>query len=95
MARKHQLRNVSVVDKNGIPCPTASNQLQFKVEGAGTYRAACNGYATSLELFHLPTMKLFSAEAGLLVQSKEQAGNITLEVKGKGLKTGKITIHSK
>jgi beta-galactosidase len=86
---------VSVVDKNGIPCPTASNQLQFKVEGAGTYRAACNGDATSLELFHLPTMKLFSGKLVVLVQSKEQAGNITLEVKGKGLKTGKITIHSK
>ncbi len=86
---------VSVVDKNGIPCPTASNQLQFKVEGAGTYRAACNGDATSLELFHLPTMKLFSGKLVVLVQSKEQAGNIMLEVKGKGLKTGEITIHSK
>ncbi|HLT34495.1 MAG TPA: DUF4982 domain-containing protein, partial [Aquaticitalea sp.] len=28
---------VSVVDKNGIPCPTATNQLNFKVKGAGTF----------------------------------------------------------
>jgi beta-galactosidase len=86
---------VSVVDKNGVPCPTAVNQLNFKVGGAGKYRAACNGDATSLEQFHLPTMKLFSGKLVVLVQSTEQAGDITLQVKGKGLKTGKITIKSK
>ena len=86
---------VSVTDKNGIPCPTATNQLTFKVEGAGKYRAACNGDATSLELFHLPTMKLFSGKLVVLVQSSKQAGDITLLVKGKGLKTGNVTIESK
>lgn len=85
---------VSVVDKNGIPCPTATNPLNFRVEGAGKYRAACNGDATSLELFHLPTMKLFSGKLVVLVQSKEQAGNITLEVSGKGLKSGKINLEA-
>ena len=34
---------VSVVDKNGIPRPTATNELQFKVKVSGTYRAPCNG----------------------------------------------------
>ena len=85
---------VSVVDKNGIPCPTATNQLKFKVEGKGTYRAACNGDATSLELFHLPTMKLFSGKLVVLVQSKEEAGKIKLSVSGKGLKSSKITLNS-
>ncbi len=86
---------VSVVDKNGIPCPTATNQLDFKVEGAGNYRAACNGDATSLEVFHLPTMKLFSGKLVVLVQSTEKAGDITLQVKGKGLKVGTVRIESK
>ncbi|WMI68561.1 DUF4982 domain-containing protein [Mangrovimonas sp. YM274] len=85
---------VSVVDKNGIPCPTATNQLDFKVKGNGTYRAACNGDATSLELFHLPTMKLFSGKLVVLVQSTTQAGDIELTVSGKGLKTGKLTLKS-
>ncbi|WP_053976188.1 DUF4982 domain-containing protein [Mangrovimonas xylaniphaga] len=85
---------VSVVDKNGIPCPTATNQLDFKVKGKGTYRAACNGDATSLELFHLPTMKLFSGKLVVLVQSTTQAGDIELTVSGKGLKTGKLTLKS-
>ena len=85
---------VSVVDKNGIPCPTASNQLEFKVKGKGTYRAACNGDATSLELFHLPTMKLFNGKLVVLVQSTNEAGDIELIVTGKGLKTTKLSLTS-
>ncbi|MDO3694954.1 DUF4982 domain-containing protein [Wenyingzhuangia sp. chi5] len=85
---------VSVVDKNGVVCPTATNQLKFKVKGKGTYRAACNGDATSLEQFHLPTMKLFSGKLVVLVQSEKEAGNIELTVTGKGLKTGKVSLIS-
>jgi beta-galactosidase len=85
---------VSVVDKNGNPCPTATNQLSFEVSGAGNYRAACNGDATSLELFHKPTMKLFSGQLVVLVQSSEGAGEIELSVAGKGLKREKIKISS-
>lgn len=85
---------VSVVDKKGNPCPTATNQLQFMVKGKGTYRAACNGDATSLELFHLPTMKLFSGKLVVLVQSTQEAGNIELIVTGKGLKEAKLPIQS-
>ncbi|MFV5686904.1 DUF4982 domain-containing protein [Flavobacterium sp. GB2R13] len=85
---------VSLVDKNGIPCPTATDQLQFKVKGKGTYRAACNGDATSLEQFHLPTMKLFSGKLVVLVQSLKEAGNMELTVSGKGLKTATLIINS-
>ena len=85
---------VSVVDKNGNPCPTATHQLQFNVSGKGTYRAACNGDATSLEQFHLPTMQLFSGKLVVLVQSTTEAGKTELTVTGKGLKSGKIVLHS-
>ncbi|KAF2516645.1 DUF4982 domain-containing protein [Flavobacterium foetidum] len=85
---------VSVVDKNGIPCPTAVDELEFKVTGAGTYRAACNGDATSLEIFHDNKMKLFSGKLVVLVKSIKNAGEIQLEVTGKGLQKGKIKIKS-
>ena len=85
---------VSVVDKNGIPCPTATNQLKFEVKGKGSFRAACNGDATSLEMFHLPTMKLFSGKLVVLVQSSEDPGDIELTVSGKGLKKAKTIIKS-
>ncbi|HSC55492.1 MAG TPA: DUF4982 domain-containing protein [Phnomibacter sp.] len=86
---------VSVLDKNGNLCPTAAEQLSFAVSGAGSYRAACNGDATSLEPFHLPTMKTFNGKLVVLVQSTKQAGNIELTVSGKGLKTNKILLQSK
>ena len=85
---------VSVVDKNGIECPTATDQLKFKVTGNGTFRAACNGDATSLELFHIPTMKLFSGKLVVTVQSKTQVGAIQLKVTGKGLKRGDLNLNS-
>jgi len=86
---------VSVVDKNGIPCPTASSQLKFKVKGAGSYRAACNGDATSLEMFHLPTMKLFSGKLVVVVQATNEEGSMVLSVSGKGLISEELVINSK
>ncbi len=85
---------VSVVDKNGIPCPTGTNQLNFTVEGNGKFRAVCNGDATSLELFQLPTMKLFSGKLVVLVQSNTKIGDIKLTVKGNGLKSGEVNLKS-
>lgn len=85
---------VSVVDKNGNPCPSAANQLEFEVTGNGSYRAACNGDATSLELFHEPTMKLFSGKLVVLMKSTNSAGSMELTVKGKKLKSASIIIKT-
>lgn len=85
---------VSVVDKKGNLCPTATNQLKFSTKGAGQFRAVCNGDATSLEQFHLPTMKTFSGKLVVTLQSSNNAGKLELVVSGKGLKTGKIMIES-
>ncbi|AOW20130.1 beta-galactosidase GalB [Urechidicola croceus] len=85
---------VSVVDRKGNTCPTATQQLKFEVKGVGTFEAACNGDATSLEQFHLPTMKLFSGKLVVLVKSGKETGEIQLKVKGKGLKSAQTTIKS-
>jgi len=86
---------VSVEDKNGNPCPTATNQLRFNVKGKGDFRAACNGDPTSLEMFHHPTMKLFSGKLVVIVSSREESGLIELSVTGKGLKGKKVVLTSK
>lgn len=83
---------VSVLDKNGNLCPTTNTQLNFKVTGEGAFKAVCNGDATSLEPFTEPTMKLFNGKLVVLVQSNKNSGNITLQVTGKGLKAGKVTL---
>lgn len=85
---------VAVVDKEGNVCQDATNQLSFKVNGAGTFRAVCNGDATSLEMFHLPTMKTFSGKLVVLVQSAERSGEIKLEIEGKGLKKASLSLQS-
>ena len=85
---------VSVVDKDGNLCPTADNQLTFKVSGQGQYRCACNGDATSLEIFSKPTMKAFGGQLVVTLQSAEQTGKITLQVSGKGLKSKTISVET-
>ena len=82
----------TVVDKDGNPCPTASNRLNFEVKGEGVFKAVCNGDATSLEMFDKPTMKLFSGKLVILVQSTRKQGNMMLKVKGKSLITGTVEI---
>lgn len=86
---------VEAVDKDGNLCPTADLSVQFKVSGQGSYRAAANGDATSLEQFHLPKMKLFNGKLVAIVQSSEKVGEITFEAKSKGLKTAVIKVKTK
>lgn len=85
---------VSVQDKNGKPCPTATNALEFKVAGEGKFRAACNGDATSLEAFHHPQMALFSGKLVVIVQSTKTPGELELEVTGHELIANKIVIKT-
>ena len=87
--------NVRVVDKNGNLCPDDSREIKFKVHGAGSYRAAANGNPVSLELFHLPQMKLFSGQLTAIVQSGEEAGKIVFEATAKGVKGAKISLQSR
>jgi len=86
---------VSVVDKDGNLCPSDSRMVNFQVKGAGTYRAAANGDATCLDLFHLPKMPVFSGQLTAIVQSAEQAGEIVFEAKAKGVKGAKLVLTSK
>ncbi|MCM1312254.1 MAG: DUF4982 domain-containing protein [Bacteroides sp.] len=85
---------VRIVDKDGNPCPEASNQLSFKVSGAGTFKGVCNGDATSLEVFTQPTMKTFNGELVLGVQTQKTPGDIVVKVSGKGLKSATLTLKS-
>ena len=71
---------VSLTDQDGILIPDAQDRLRFEVEGAGTFRAVCNGDATSLEPFTQPTMKLFNGQLVVIVQAGIDKGNLTLRV---------------
>ena len=77
---------VSLVDKDGNPCPTAANEMTFDVKGAGKFRAACNGDATSLVPFNSTAMPLFSGELVVVVEGTAH-GTATLSVSTEGLPT--------
>lgn len=83
---------VKVVDRYGNLCPNAQHLVKYNVKGEGSYRAGANGDPTSLELFHLPEMKVFNGMMTAIVQSTEQAGEITITATAKGIKPAKITI---
>lgn len=88
---------VRIVDKDGNLCPNANPLVHFSVKGNGTFRAAANGDATNLELFHLPQHHAFHGELTAIVQSGtlkagRQASTVTLTASAKGLKSGSATI---
>ena len=83
---------VLVVDKNGTPCPTATNNMKFNVSGAGKFRAACNGDATSLVAFNSTEMPLFSGELVVVVEGLKH-GTAMLSVSADGLPTATLPIE--
>ncbi|PJJ52931.1 beta-galactosidase GalB [Hymenobacter chitinivorans] len=85
---------VRVEDAQGNLCPEASNEVQFKVTGAGQFRAAANGNAASLELFHEPRMKAFQGQLVAIVQAADKAGPVQLQATGKGLKSASVTLQT-
>ncbi len=72
---------VTMADKDGTPCPLADDQLEFSVEGEGTFKCVCNGDATSTEVFTEPRMRLFNGQLVVTVQSTNKRGPITLTVR--------------
>ncbi len=74
---------VSLFDKHGTLIPNAADQLNFEVKGAGCFKAACNGDATSLEPFTTPSMRLFSGQLVVIVQANRQTGTLRLKVNDK------------
>ena len=82
---------VSLVDKDGTPCPTAANTMRYTVTGAARLRAACNGDATSLVAFDSKEMPLFSGQLVVVVEGLKH-GTATLSVEANGLPTATLPI---
>lgn len=87
---------VSLVDKDGTEIPDATDEIRVSVSGAGEFRAICNGDATSLEPFVIPSMRLFSGRLVITVQGGAVAGDAVVEVSCPRLKLKKtISIQVK
>ena len=84
---------VSVLDKAGIPVPTADNPVRVRVRGRGLrFKAIANGDATCLESFRQPQMHLFSGKLTVIVERTGKPGKGVVVLRSKGLKKTKIRI---
>ncbi|MCH5246883.1 MAG: DUF4982 domain-containing protein [Muribaculaceae bacterium] len=86
---------VEVTDENGNVVPTADNQIEFTVNGAGFIAGVDNGSPISLERFKDTKRKLFNGKALLIVQNNGEPGAIHITATGEGLDSTAITIDSK
>ncbi|OON68570.1 beta-galactosidase GalB [Hymenobacter sp. CRA2] len=86
---------VRVEDAQGNLCPSATHELQFKVQGAGRFRAVANGDPTNLEPFHQPRMHAFGGMLVATVQASDKTGAVQLQVSGKGLKPATLQLETR
>ena len=86
---------VEVQDSQGRVVPDASNEVAFRVTGAGNLIGVGNGDPTSHESDKGTTRKAFSGMCMAIVQSKKDSGSITVEATSPGLPAATVTIAAK
>ncbi len=86
---------VEVVDKDGVRCPWAENQIFFSVEGDATIAGVDNGSPTSMERFKDNKRRALAGRALVVVQAGKSASDITLRAQGVDIKEAKVSIVSK
>lgn len=86
---------VEVVDKNGVVCPNAGNELTATLSGRGVLAAFGNADIKELGCTVDSEHCAWKGRALAVVRSTYRSGNAVLTVTGKGLKPAKVVIKSK
>jgi beta-galactosidase len=86
---------VEALDAEGSPVPVADNLINFTVEGNGFIAGTDNGDPTDSNSLKKPVRKLFSGKALVVVQSRKEAGTITLRAQSDSLKEAVINIKTR
>ena len=86
---------VKVVDKNGTLVPAADNLIRFELIGPGSIAGVDNGNQISHESFKAKQRKAFHGMALAIVQSKRQAGRITLKATALGLAPAAVVLTTR
>ena len=71
-----------VLDVNGLLCPTAQNELTFKVTGAGFLRATGNGNSSDITPFKSNRRKLYNGKCLVIINAGEKRGYVNVEAVG-------------
>ncbi|AKD02096.1 beta-galactosidase GalB [Pontibacter korlensis] len=86
---------VKIVDKEGNVVPKADNLVRFNVEGNAFIAGVDNGLQTSMEPFKTNQRAAFNGLALVILQAKEEAGEVKLTATSKGLESESVTITLK
>ena len=84
-----------VVDRFGYVCPTASNRIRFRVEGAGELYATDNGDPRETAGFFRPEKKTLNGSLVAVIKSiKGKAGTVDLYADSEGLVSCATTVFA-
>ncbi len=87
--------SLSVIDKNGYPVEDCKLPLTVKVTGSGYLAGLDNGDSTDYTSYQATTKRMFQGKLKALIRSTYQAGEIKIEVSGKGLKPVTVNLNVK
>lgn len=82
---------VSLVDANGVELPTASDRIDFSVEGDGFVAGVGNGDPNSHEPDHAPYRHLYCGLCQVLVTATRGAKALKLIARANGLPTAEVS----
>jgi Glycoside hydrolase family 2 C-terminal domain 5/Domain of unknown function (DUF4982)/Glycosyl hydrolases family 2/Glycosyl hydrolases family 2, TIM barrel domain/Glycosyl hydrolases family 2, sugar binding domain len=93
------LVTATIVDKNGLWCPDADQNVHFSVEGPGQYRGSYNFYVDPSKpaTYHAPGDPELRAEGGLMkvaVRSQFRPGKVTVTASSPGLLSGRASFST-
>ncbi|TYA74638.1 glycoside hydrolase family 2 TIM barrel-domain containing protein [Seonamhaeicola marinus] len=85
----------TILDKDGNEVPTANNTLKFDVKGPVTIAGVGNGDSMGLEPFKANKRSAFHGKCLAILQSTQEAGDITCTITSEGLETVIVALVSK
>ena len=86
---------LGVVDKDGVLCPYASEELSFELEGSVRLLGVDNGDPVDMFPYKQPRCRTFRGKCVLLLQATDTPGTAVITVWSDKLKEKKITLDIK
>jgi len=83
---------VSVLDRAGVPVPTADHLIRFRLAGDGAIAGVDNGDQVSHASFKADRVRLFNGKALVIVRAGEREGTATLTAEADGLAPAVVRI---
>jgi beta-galactosidase len=84
---------VTVLDRAGVPVPTADHWVRFRVTGGARIAGVDNGDQVSHASFQADSVNLFNGKALVIVRAGERTGSATLTATAPGLEPASVRIE--